>query len=84
MMPFYSSPHEAQSAAQGETDAALAWVVYKLQDYLNQKVEIREQLEMSNDEETVGDLEWKLKLIRNEEASLQKIGSMLQSRLRVG
>lgn len=83
MMPFYSSPFEAQSAAQGETDAALAWVVYKLQDYLEQKVDIREQLEVADDDET-GDLEWKLKLIRNEEASLQKIGSMLQSRLRVG
>lgn len=84
MMPFYTSAVEAASAAQGETDAALAWVIFKLQEYLEQKVDIREQLGMSNDDDDIGELEWKLKLIRNEEASLQKIGSMLQSRLRVG
>lgn len=84
MIPFYESPEEAASAAQGETDAALGYVVYLLGRYLQDKQDIRRQLELTEDDDEIANLEWRLKLIRNEEQGLAKIGSMLQSRLRVG
>ena len=84
MIPFYTTPEEAVSAAQGETDAALGYVIAQLAQYVDEKVRIREEIERTDDELEIGDLEWKLKMIRNEEQSLVKIGSMLQSRLKVG
>lgn len=83
MIPYYKTPEEAASAAMGETDAALGYVISQLSWYLDEKQSIRRQLELTEDDEEISDLEWKLKLLRNEEQSLAKIGSMLQSRLKV-
>lgn len=82
-IPFYTTPQEAASAAQGETDAALGYVISEAARYLQMKVDIRKRLEATDDTEEIGELEWELKLLRNEEQSLLKIGSMLQSRLKV-
>lgn len=84
MIPFYTTPQEAASAAQGETDAALGYVISELGRYLDLKMDIRERLERTDDEEVIAELEWQLKMIKSEEQSLSRIGSMLQSRLKVG
>lgn len=84
MIPYYQSPEEAATAAQGETDAALGYVIAQLSWYLDEKVRIRQELSLTEEEDRIGELEWELKLLRNEEQSLAKIGSMLQSRLKVG
>lgn len=84
MIPFYTTPQEAASAAQGETDAALGYVISELGRYLDIKVDIRGKLECTDDEGEIAELEWQLKMIKSEEQSLSRIGSMLQSRLKVG
>lgn len=83
MIPYYQTPEEAQSASIDMTDKALGAVVAMLGLYLIEKQEIRRQLERTDDEERIANLEWQLKLLRNEEGSLQRIMSGLQSRLRV-
>lgn len=84
MIPYYQTPEEGQCAAIDMTDKALGAVIAQLGLYLLEKQEIRRQLERTDDEEEIGNLEWQLKLLRNEEGSLQRIMSGLQSRLRVG
>ena len=46
-----------------------------------EKRNIRLQLEATDDEDEIGEWEWKLKMLRAEESSLHKIESGLQSRL---
>lgn len=83
-IPYYQSPEEACSASQDETDKALGWVIHNLGVYLLMKQKNREDIgDAMDDDELVKELEWARRLLKDEESSLQKIGSMLQSRLRV-
>lgn len=67
MIPFYETPEEATMASLDMTDKALGAVIAQLGIYLLKKQEIRRELETTDDEETIGGLEWNLKLLRNEE-----------------
>ena len=66
------------------TDKALGAVISMLAELYLEKRTIRMQLEDTDDEDIIGDLEWRLKMIRNEESSLHRIESGLQSRIKVG
>lgn len=80
----YLSPEEASMADAASTDKALGAVIAMLAQLYMEKRQIRMELEDTNDEEIIGDLEWRLKMIRNEESSLHRMESGLQSRLKVG
>ena len=86
-IPGYTSVEEAIGCAQDETDKALGAVVAMLAGLYAEKRRIRlalEELDTLEDEDEVGELEWRLKMLRNEESSLHRIESGLQSRLKVG
>lgn len=80
----YLTPEEASCAAVDQTDKTLGAVISMLAELYMEKRTIRMQLEDTDDEEIIGDLEWRLKMIRNEESSLHRIESGLQSRIKVG
>jgi len=80
----YLSPEESAAASIDGTDKALGWVIGQLtQSYLVAR-NLRMKLTATNDEDEIGELEWQLKLLRQEESSLHRIESGLQSRLKVG
>jgi len=79
----YLDPEEAAYASQDQTDKALGYVLGQLQGLLLKKQTIHKQLEDTDSEDEMEALEWQLKLLRDEERSLHRIESGLQSRLRV-
>jgi len=80
----YLTPEESAAASIDGTDKALGWVIGQLTlSYLKAR-NLREQLVQTNDDDKIGELEWQLKLIRQEESSLHRIESGLQSRLKLG
>lgn len=83
-IPFYQSPEEAAAASTDQTDKALGAVIALLADLYAQKRILRVALENTDDDDEIGDLEWRLKLLRQEESSLHRLESGLQSRLKVG
>lgn len=83
-LPGYTSVEEAIGCAQDQTDKALGAVIAMLAELYREKRDIRVTLEGTDDEDEIADLEWRLKMIRNEESSLHRIESGLQSRLKVG
>ena len=80
----YLTPEEASAADASATDKALGAVISMLAEAYLEKRKVRMQLEQTDDEDEIAELEWKLKMIRNEESSLHRIESGLQSRLKVG
>lgn len=85
-IPGYTSVEEAIGCAQSETDRALGAVLALLAGLYMEKKNIRlrlEELDADSDEDEVSELEWRLKMLRNEESSLHRIESGLQSRLKV-
>ena len=80
-IPYYQSPEEGAQASSDMTDKALGAVIAMLTQYLYDKQALRAQLDETDDAGVIALLEGELKLIRNEEQSLQKILSGLQSRL---
>lgn len=79
----YITPEEASAAESSATDKALGAVISMLAELYLEKRTIRKKLELTDDEEEIADLEWRIKMIRNEESSLHRIESGLQSRLKV-
>jgi hypothetical protein len=84
--PFgaYLTPEEAMAADADATDKTLGAVIAMLAGLYVEKRAIRTQLDATDDEDEIAELEWKIKMIRNEESSLHRIESGLQSRLKVG
>lgn len=83
MIDGYMSVEEAQEAATGQTDRALGAVIAMLYQLYMEKRALRIQLETEMDEEIASTIEWRLKHLKQEESSLHRIESGLQSRLRV-
>jgi hypothetical protein len=79
----YLTPEEAMSADSASTDRTLGAVIAMLAELYLEKRAIRQELEATDDDEEIGELEWRLKQIKSEESSLHRIESGLQSRLRV-
>lgn len=85
-IPGYTSVEEALGCAQSETDRALGAVLAMLAGLYFEKKAIRlrlQELDADTDEDEVAELEWSLKMLRNEESSLHRLESGLQSRLKV-
>jgi hypothetical protein len=83
-MDGYLSVEDAQAASLDQTDKALGCVISMLYSLYLEKRNLRLELEQEQDEEMIGEMEWKLKMLRNEESSLHRLESGLQSRLKVG
>jgi hypothetical protein len=79
----YLTPEESMCADASSTDRTLGAVISMLAGLYLEKRNIRMQLEATDDEEEIAELEWKLKSIRSEESSLHRIESGLQSRLKM-
>ena len=82
-MQGYLTVEEAQAASHDQTDKALGAVISMLYSLYLEKRNIRLELEELEDDDEIGELEWKLKMLRNEESSLHRLESGLQSRLKV-
>jgi len=80
----YMTPEDSASASIDQSDKALGWVIGELTQLYLEKRNLRFKIMATDDEETIGELEWELKLLRSEESSLHRIESGLQSRLKVG
>jgi len=83
-MQGYLTPEEASEASIDQTDKALGAVVAMLYGLYLEKRNLRMQLQRTDDDDEIGELEWQLKHIRSEESSLHRLESGLQSRLKVG
>ena len=85
MLDGYMTPEEAAQASVDQTDKALGAVIAMLYQNLIERRNLRHELEEtpSDDELLIGDLEWRMKLLRQEESSLHRLESGLQSRLKV-
>ena len=83
-MDGYRTPEEAAQASADQTDKALGAVIAMLYALYLEKRNIGLELSRTDDEEDIGDLEWRLKLLKSEESSLHRLESGLQSRLKVG
>ena len=83
--PFgsYLTPEEAMDADSSSTDRTLGAVISMLAGLYLEKRAIRQQLDATDDDDEIAELEWRIKMIRNEESSLHRIESGLQSRLKV-
>jgi hypothetical protein len=79
----YLTPEEAMSADSASTDRTLGAVIAMLAELYLEKRNVRMELEQTEVEEEIAELEWRIKMIRNEESSLHRIESGLQSRLKV-
>ena len=79
----YLTPEEAAQASTDQTDKALGAVIAMLAELYLEKRALRQELTSTEDEDTIGEIEYQLKLIRGEESSLHRIESGLQSRLKV-
>jgi hypothetical protein len=79
----YLTPDEAMAADSASTDRTLGAVIAMLAGLYLEKRAIRVELDATDDEEEIAELEWRIKMIRNEESSLHRIESGLQSRLKV-
>lgn len=77
----YMSAEDFEKMANDSTDKTLEYVVSLLYLYLLKKRNLRVQLESEVDEDVIGEIEWRLKLLRDEEKSLHRLESGLQSRL---
>ena len=77
----YLNPDEAAYCATDATDKALGAVVAKLVQLALEQQRLHTELDEADDD-TVEVIEWRIRQIRNEERSWQKILSGLQSRLR--
>lgn len=80
----YLTPEDSAAASIDQSDKALGWCVGQLTSLYLEKRNLHQRLAQTNDEETIGELEWELKLLRSEESSLHRIESGLQSRLKIG
>jgi len=83
-LDFYLTPEDSAAASIDQSDKALGWAIGELTQLYLTKRNLRMKLMATDDEETIGELEWELKLLRGEESSLHRITSGLQSRLKVG
>lgn len=79
----YISPEEAAAADSASTDRTLGAVISMLAELYLEKRAIRAALDATDDDDDIADYEYRLKMIRNEESSLHRIESGLQSRLKV-
>lgn len=79
----YMTPEDSAAASIDQSDKALGYVIGELTQLYLEKRNLHQQLSQTIDEETIGELEWQLKLLRSEESSLHRIESGLQSRLKV-
>lgn len=80
----YQTPEEAAQASADQTDKALGAVISMLYALYQEKRNLGLLLSRTDDEEEIGDIEWRLKHLRSEESSLHRLESGLQSRLKVG
>ena len=78
----YLSPEEAAQADAFSTLQELQRVIAHCNLLLVQKGQLHTELEDADEEQTEA-IEWRLKQLKSEETSLHRIGSMLQSVLRV-
>jgi hypothetical protein len=78
----YLSPEEAAYCAQDATDKALGAVLAQLVQLYLEKQNLHRELDNTEDDDTAEAVEWRLKQVRDEERSLHRIESGLQSRLR--
>lgn len=83
--PFgaYLTPEEAMQADSASTDRTLGAVIAMLAGLYMEKRSIRMQLDATDDDDEIAELEWRIKMIRSEESSLHRIESGLQSRLKM-
>lgn len=81
--PYALSPEEWASMSIDQTDKALGWVLGQLVALHMKMRNIRIELFKTSDDDTIGELEWQLKLLRQEESSLHRLESGFQSRLKV-
>ena len=79
----YLTPEEAMQADAASTDRTLGAVISMLAGLYLEKRSIRQQLDATDDEDEIAELEWRIKMIRSEESSLHRIESGLQSRLKL-
>ncbi len=79
----YLDPQEAAQADAYQTMTELQVTVAALNVLYMQKAKLHEELRNADDEGAVEVIEWQLKLLREEERSLHRIESGLQSILKV-
>jgi len=79
----YLSPQEAAYCAVDATDKALGAVIAKLVLLAMEQEQLHQDLNDADDDLAEA-IEWRLKQLHNEERSLHRIESGLQSRLRSG
>lgn len=84
VIPNYTTPQEAIMAAADETDKALGAVIAMLGALYFEMRDVRYQIADAVDDEEIAGLEYHMKNLRREEASLHRIMSGLQSRLKAG
>jgi len=77
----YFSPEEAAYCATDATDKALGAVIAKLFQLAMEQQQLHTDLDEADDDLAEA-ISWRLKLLHNEERSLHRIESGLQSRLR--
>jgi chaperonin cofactor prefoldin len=78
----YLSPEEAAQADAFSTLQELQRVIARCELLLVEKAQLHTDLEDADEDQTEA-VEWRLKQLKSEETSLHRIGSMLQSVLRV-
>lgn len=78
------SPSEFQELASDRTDKALEYINSKIYEIMYAQMLKRMEIDEEMDEEIIGELEWQLKGLRQQESTLVRLQSGLQSRLRVG
>ena len=79
----YLSPVEAAYCDLDATDKALGAVLAQLMQLYLEKQRLHQELENTEDTDAEEAIEWRLKLLRDEERSLHRIESGLQSRSRL-
>lgn len=83
-IPNYSTPQEATQAAADETDKALGAVISMLGALYFEMRDVRYRIMDAEDDDDIAEYEYYMKSLRREEASLHRIMSGLQSRLKAG
>ena len=78
----YLDPSEAAYCAQDATDKALGAVISQLMLLYLEKQRLHTELDNTEDADNEEAIEWRLKQLRDEERSLHRIESGLQSRLK--
>lgn len=78
----YLTPREAAYCDLDATDKALGAVIAQLMQLYLEKQRLHTELDNTEDDDSTEAIEWRLKLLRDEERSLHRIESGLQSRLK--